>query len=102
MFIINLLISCKVILVISLPLAIFSFNHVWLVVKLKGSKENAPSCLSEIGIQTSSGHYLVKGQDHLGLWVQHPGIFIKKTIDKNGNPIPLDIQTEDKRIQNIV
>ena len=57
---------------------------------------NNNECLAEIGIQSSSGHYLVKGQDHLGLWVQHPGIFIKKTIDKNGNPIPLDIQTEDK------
>ena len=27
----------------------------------------------EIGI-TKSGHYLVKGVDHLGLWLQHPGI----------------------------
>lgn len=39
---------------------------------------NNNECLSEIGIQSSSGHYLVKGLDHLGLWVQHPGIFIKK------------------------
>ena len=57
---------------------------------------NNNECLSEIGIQSSSGHYLVKGLDHLGIWVQHPGIFIKKTTDSNGNPIPLDIQTEDK------
>tara|TARA_Y100001960_G_C14222548_1_gene609745 strand:- start:324 stop:629 length:306 start_codon:yes stop_codon:yes gene_type:complete len=29
--------------------------------------------LKQIGI-TKSGHFLVKGFDHLGLWVQHPGI----------------------------
>ena len=28
---------------------------------------------NQIGI-TKSGHYLVKGFDHLGLWLQHPGI----------------------------
>ena len=27
----------------------------------------------QIGI-TKSGHYLVKGIDHIGLWLQHPGI----------------------------
>ena len=27
----------------------------------------------DIGI-TKSGHFLVKGIDHLGLWLQHPGI----------------------------
>ena len=31
------------------------------------------SFLNEIGI-TKSGHFLVKGFDHLGLWLQHPGI----------------------------
>ncbi len=29
-----------------------------------------------IGI-TKSGHYLVKGIDHIGLWLQHPGISTK-------------------------
>lgn len=33
------------------------------------NKEN----FNQIGI-TQSGHYLVKGFDHLGLWLQHPGI----------------------------
>ena len=30
--------------------------------------------LKEVGISSPSGHYLVKGYDHLGLWLQHPGI----------------------------
>jgi hypothetical protein len=53
---------------------------------------NNKDCLKDIGIVSPSGHYLVKGYDHLGLWLQHPGVFIKKTKDENGNPIPLDIQ----------
>tara|TARA_Y100001970_G_scaffold84996_2_gene107193 strand:- start:1268 stop:1609 length:342 start_codon:yes stop_codon:yes gene_type:complete len=57
---------------------------------------NDESALKNIGIISASGHYLVKGYDHLGLWLQHPGVFIKKTKDKNGNPIPLDIQKEDR------
>jgi len=32
--------------------------------------------LNEIGI-VKSGHFLVKGFDHLGLWLQHPGITTK-------------------------
>ena len=39
--------------------------------------------LQEIGITSSSGHYLVKGHDHLGIWLQHPGIIIQKTKDNN-------------------
>ena len=27
----------------------------------------------DIGI-TASSHFLIKGLDHLGLWVQHPGL----------------------------
>tara|TARA_B110000263_G_C15137352_1_gene431726 strand:+ start:56 stop:400 length:345 start_codon:yes stop_codon:yes gene_type:complete len=57
---------------------------------------NNEEYLKEVGIASPSGHYLVKGHDHLGLWLQHPGIFIKKTKDKNGNPIPLGIQKEDQ------
>ena len=52
--------------------------------------------LKEIGITSPSGHYLVKGHDHLGVWLQHPGIIIQKTKDSSGNPIPLDIQKEDQ------
>ena len=48
----------------------------------------------DVGISEPTGHYLVNGLDHLGLWLQHPGIFIKRSKDKNGNPIPLDIQKE--------
>jgi len=31
----------------------------------------------DIGI-TSSSHYLIKGLDHLGLWLQHPGLLSSK------------------------
>ena len=31
---------------------------------------------SDIGIE-KSGHYLIKGYDNIGLWVQHPGLGIE-------------------------
>ena len=57
---------------------------------------NNDNYLKEIGITSPTGHYLVKGHDHLGVWLQHPGIIIKKSKDKDGNPIPLDIQKENQ------
>mgnify|MGYP001230491733 CR=1 FL=1 len=51
--------------------------------------------LNDIGVSASSGHFLVKGHDHLGLWLQHPGIIIKKTTDQKGKPLPLKLQKED-------
>lgn len=43
---------------------------------------------SDIGISDSKGHYLVKGLDHLGLWLQHPGLCIITSEDENGKPLP--------------
>ena len=37
---------------------------------------------SDIGIE-KSGHYLVKGYDNVGLWIQHPGLSIKNKNIKN-------------------
>ena len=30
--------------------------------------------LKDFGIDTSAGHYLVRGIDQLGLWLKHPGL----------------------------
>ena len=57
---------------------------------------NNQEVLKDIGIVNSGGHFLVKGYDHLGLWLQHPGISITKTLDETGNPLPLKLQKEDK------
>ena len=46
--------------------------------------------LKEIGIKESDGHFLVKGRDELGLWVQHPGLEIIKILDNNGKPLPIN------------
>tara|TARA_Y100000588_G_C13963560_1_gene799790 strand:- start:207 stop:542 length:336 start_codon:yes stop_codon:yes gene_type:complete len=44
--------------------------------------------LKDLGINSSSGHYLIKGFDQLGLWLQHPGIILAQTEDNKGKPIP--------------
>ena len=43
---------------------------------------------SEIGISGASGHYLLKGYDQIGLWLQHPGLVIIHSKDKLGKPLP--------------
>ena len=57
---------------------------------------NNSDFLIDIGINVPSAHFLVKGHDHLGLWLQHPGITIKQATDSNGNPIPLKLQKENQ------
>ena len=51
---------------------------------------------SELGIQAVSGHFLVRGYDQLGLWLEHPGIIIQKIIDEKDSPIPLDQQKKEQ------
>ena len=41
---------------------------------------NKVESYSEIGIKDESGHFLLKGYDHIGLWIEHPGLII---IDKD-------------------
>ena len=43
----------------------------------------------DIGITESSGHFLLKGYDQMGLWLEHPGIVIIRTEDKTGSPLPV-------------
>ena len=46
---------------------------------------------SEIGIKNKSGHFIIKGYDHIGLWLEHPGLIIinkeKNVSNKKGNDI---------------
>jgi len=51
---------------------------------------------SEVGITKSTGHYLVKGQDHLGLWLKHPGLCIITAEDESGKPLPTDQQIKEE------
>ena len=41
----------------------------------------------DIGITKSSGHYLLKGYDQMGLWLEHPGLVIIRSEDRTGNPL---------------
>jgi len=44
--------------------------------------------LAQLGINSNTAHFLVKGYDHLGIWVEHPGLVFTYSEDKNGKPLP--------------
>ena len=44
--------------------------------------------IRDLGIESPSGHYLIKGIDHIGLWLEHPGVILAKTLDGSGKPLP--------------
>ena len=48
--------------------------------------------MKEIGIDEQSGHFLLKGYDRIGIWLEHPGITIQHTEDVKGRPIPTNMQ----------
>ena len=50
----------------------------------------------DIGITKPSGHFLLKGYDQMGLWLEHPGIVIFHIEDDKGNPIPAKQHTKEK------
>ena len=52
--------------------------------------------MKDIGINASSGHYLLKGYDQLGLWLEHPGILIQHLEDKDGKPLPVEKQSKEE------
>ena len=52
--------------------------------------------MKEIGIQEKSGHYMLKGYDQLGLWLEHPGILIQHMEDEQGSPLPPDKQSHEE------
>ena len=46
------------------------------------------SFLSKIAIPEDLNHFKIKGQDQLGLWVEHPQLTFKYKLDQNGKSIP--------------
>ena len=50
------------------------------------------SFLSKLAIPEELTHFKVKGQDQLGLWVEHPQLTFRYTADKEGKPIEKDKQ----------
>ena len=42
-----------------------------------------------IGITEPSGHFLLKGYDQMGLWLEHPGLVFIRDEDDGGNPLPV-------------
>ena len=49
----------------------------------------------DIGISEPSGHFLLKGYDQMGIWLEHPGIVIIRTEDTTGNPLPVSEHTKE-------
>jgi len=60
-----------------------------------------PEYLYDIGINGHDGHFLIKGKDELGLWIQHPRLEIVKVLDKNGKPLP-EKKHQKKKIEATV
>ena len=52
--------------------------------------------LQDIGISESSGHFLLRVYDQMGIWLEHPGIIIMRSEDKNGKPLPVSDHTKEK------
>ena len=52
-------------------------------ISLKDPKE-----LIDIGIDREGGHFIVRGHDHIGLWLEHPNLFYIQSEDSDGRPIP--------------
>jgi hypothetical protein len=53
------------------------------------------SFLSKLAIPEGMSHFKIKGQDQLGLWVEHPKLTFKYTTDKEGKPIAKDKQKKE-------
>ena len=52
--------------------------------------------MREIGIKDSSGHYMLKGYDKMGLWLKHHGIIIQHLEDEKGRPLLPDRQYNEE------
>ena len=50
-----------------------------------------------LGIDSDEGYFKVMGHDHIGLWLQHPGIVKIDNKDDKGNSIP-----KDKRKKEVI
>ena len=56
-------------------------------------KFNDPSFLTELGIDQRQSHFLVKGQDNFGLWLEHPRLEFLKSENSEGKPLPPNKQS---------
>ena len=56
----------------------------------------------DIGIDKPTGHFLLKGYDQLGIWLEHPGIVIIHGNDKSGKPLPLKKQNRENIAANFI
>ena len=59
-------------------------------------------CFKEIGINTTSGHFLFKGYDQMGLWLEHPGLVMIHNEDDSGNPLPVSEQLKENIAANFI
>ena len=50
------------------------------------------SFLSKLAIPEEANHFKIRGQDQLGLWVEHPKLTFRYTTDKEGKPIDKENQ----------
>ena len=58
--------------------------------------------LKDIGITQSSGHFLLKGYDQMGIWLEHPGIVINRSEDASGNLLPVSKHTKENIAANFI
>ena len=59
------------------------------------------SMLNHVGIDLECGHFKVLGYDHLGLWVEHPGLYVVDNEDQDGKPLPPGKESKEKIDANI-
>ena len=52
--------------------------------------------LVDVGITEPNGHFKVVGQDHLGMWLEHPGLFMITAEDDEGKPLPAEQQIKEE------
>ena len=47
-----------------------------------------PERYNDIGVNSSCGHFMIKGYDNMGIWVSHPGLVVVHGEDEEGKPLP--------------
>ena len=55
-----------------------------------------PKRLNSIAINIENGHFIIKGFDHIGLWLEHPGLVMIKTEDNSGQSISKKNQVKEE------
>ena len=50
------------------------------------------SFLSKLAIPEEANHFKIRGQDQLGIWLEHPKLTFRYTTDKDGKPVEKEKQ----------